>query len=148
MSWTAAFSDSVDHALATSGICGEKTVTLDPASMPTFLSYDPAVQEPIAIVYTETTDDADRGTHIVNYSVAFKEYPSNQSISGSFTFEIECPASYDYPPNIVQPTQDEFEYDMAFKTAPLSIPIPAVTLSPGNCFSILSIEVIDEATGI
>ena len=88
------FLDSVDiTGTYSQGVCGEKTVTLDPTGCPAFLTLQPDPVDPILndfkLVYSNTgATEADIKMHTCSYSVASKEYTSIPSIIGTFQFEI------------------------------------------------------------
>ena len=68
-----AFTDSVDGGIYTTGVCGEKRVTLD-AGSPSFLSIaldvsDPTLN-PFSIDYDESqATEADVGVHTISYTI-------------------------------------------------------------------------------
>ena len=88
-----AFTDDVDSTgTYTKGICGEKTVTLDAATTPSFLyrtvGIDP-INDDLTIVFnTGTPVLADCQVYTVSYTVAFAEYASLATLTSTFTFEL------------------------------------------------------------
>ena len=89
-----AFTDSVDDGSYPTGVCGEKTLTLD-AGTPAFLiltqGVDP-VLDPFTIDYDQAlATEADIGVHTIAYRVTMKEYSGTTTVtelSGTFIFEI------------------------------------------------------------
>ena len=96
-----AYTDSVDTDGALSystGICGEKIVTLDP--LIEFLTLTPDPSDPVLNAFTidyneSSATEADIMLHTISYTVASKEYGSAlipDLTGGSFTLNILCPS--------------------------------------------------------
>ena len=78
----------MDGGIYTSGICGEKTVTLD-AGSPLFLTLTQDATDPVLNNFIIDYDfsqaiEADIFAHTVSYTVVFKEYITRPSSTMTF----------------------------------------------------------------
>lgn len=100
----AAFKDSVDGAtdlagtgVYSTGLCGEKLVTLDPTIA--FMTLTKDATDPVlnnfVIDYDQASaTDSDVKLHTIGYTVTSKEYSALiPALTSSFSFEIVCPAT-------------------------------------------------------
>lgn len=132
-----------DTGTYSTGICGEKTITLD-AGTPSFLSLTPDILDPVLNPSTLAFDSAsatgsDIGTYTIGYTVIFKEYPALAALTATFTFELKCPdsvvsSSLDTP----VPSSPAFVYDLALE--PIEIAYPVISVNPAECFTVDSFE--------
>ena len=144
-----AFSDTVDTAATyPTGICGEKTVTLDAVTTPAFLSVvmdatDPVLNNFVVIYdYTAITpDEADIGVHTVTYTVEFKDDSRLATLTSTFTFEIQCPSAV-VSSTLTQVIASYSVYDLA--GPPLSLAAPVVVVYPVVCFTVGSFVITND----
>ena len=141
-----AFTDTVDTTgVYTTGICGEKLVSLD-AGTPSFLTLAKDATDPLnnalTISYSSATaTEADVKVHTVAYTVTFKEYTGRPAHSGTFQFELKCLAAVQSS-SLDSAIKSTTEYDV-ISGATLSLPLPVVSLTPAFCFTVTAFEVTD-----
>ena len=134
-----AFTDSVDGGGYSTGICGEKQITLNPGS-PAFLTLVPDSTDPtlnnFSIDYDQSAaTESDIGTlFTVSYTVTIKEYSGiTVDHTASFTFEIKCPSTY---------TEDSFSggavtnYFNLLTDTTIQITLPTLSGIPLSCHSV------------
>ena len=118
---------------------------------PAFISLtkgtDP-LTDPFTIDYDQSAaTEADIGIHTISYTVTMTEYAAlTTPITGSFTFEIECPilvATF----NLDVPIVAYSDYDVGSNVT-LSLTSPLVSVNPSQCYSVTTYTVVDSATQV
>lgn len=130
------FTDSVDATGSYStGICGQKLVTLD-AATPPFLSVTPGanpVTDYFFINYDEAqASELDIGTHTITYTVEITDYAGITTVlTDTFEFTIQCSPSY---------TEDAYPggtttFDLLTDTS-ATIALPTISGIIASCYTL------------
>ena len=130
------FADSVEQGSYAQGTCGEKEVQL--VAPPSFISLtkgsDP-LTDPFTITYDDSTaTEADIGTHTITYTVKIKEYAAiTTQITGTFSFEIQCPTIAALTENSWTASSTTFSL---MQNRSKTVAFPSISFSPTSCFSL------------
>ena len=81
------------------GTCGEKDMTLSSATLANVNTVftvtkntNAGIETEHIVTYNSGTDHINAlGTHTIDYTISFVDYPGENSLTGSFTFILHCP---------------------------------------------------------